>query len=737
MTDRTAPTGPPPAAGGAAGPLRGFPWRGFPRGAAIAPAVAPLTPAARSNLIDRAYDAFCELYEAGLPVDPDEFCTRYPAFQTSLRRLLRVHLDADENPELLRGLRRPWPAPGHDYLGFRLLRELGRGTFARVFLAREAAVGDRLVAVKVSVHADNEAHTLGRLDHPNVVPVLSAQSDPAGGFSVVCMPYLGGATLCDVLDLLSAQPGLPAGAQALLDVARGGREPGDPAPPAARALRRGRYLDGVLHLGERLADALAYVHARGLLHRDLKPSNVLLRPDGEPVLLDFNLALDPDVLDHRAGGTLPYMAPEQLPAMARRDRGTPVPADDRTDLFALGVILYELLAGVHPFGPVPLRLGHEDLCQFLLERQRRGPRPLREWNGEVSPALDALIRRCLAWDPARRPAGAAELAAELRRFRSPLRRAGRWAAAHARAVAAVAAIALVGAGVEARQLLSPPSAPGADPLPGSPGRGSPAAPSGDEYYRDGRFDEAVRSYSEALTADPDQPALHFKRGRAYQQLGDWRSALADYKRANPEGNPKAAACLGYCQARLGEHAEAVERYDRAIRGGFAPAEVHNNKAVSLEKLNDPRGAEMSAAAALQAQPGMAAAHYNHAMAVFKLAGDRLSLVNPAPAVEDIQQVIGRGHASKELFQFAATVCALTLERRSPPVPPERLADDPLYHLGLAYTRRAVETGCPREQLAEPHLLKVWADRLPPDLAVEPSRASDPPRVVDPLQGRLE
>src|SRR5439155_9925527 len=116
------------------------------------------------------------------------------------------------------------------------------------------------------------------------------------------------------------------------------------------------YVDAILWIVGRLAEGLAHAHDRGILHRDLKPANVLLTDDGQPMLLDFNLSEDCKLRGHaaaaRVGGTLPYMSPEQLAAFS--DRGRVV--DARSDLYSLGLILYELLAGRSPFpamsGPV-------------------------------------------------------------------------------------------------------------------------------------------------------------------------------------------------------------------------------------------------------------------------------------------------------------------------------------------------------------------------------------------------
>ena len=106
------------------------------------------------------------------------------------------------------------------------------------------------------------------------------------------MPFLGGTTLSHVIDHAGLTQPRSARGNVLLDAAHDPRWPGENAASPHAALSRGSYVDGALYVVERLAAALAYVHAQGIVHRDLKPSNVLFCPNGVPVLLDFNLALD-------------------------------------------------------------------------------------------------------------------------------------------------------------------------------------------------------------------------------------------------------------------------------------------------------------------------------------------------------------------------------------------------------------------------------------------------------------
>src|SRR5262249_11837703 len=162
---------------------------------------------------------------------------------------------------------------------------------------------------------------------------------------------------------------------------------------------RGSYVDGVLHLAVQLAEALAFVHEQGIYHLDVKPSNVLLCPNGRPMLLDFNLSFDRQLAKHEAGGTPPYMSPEQLLSIPPRRDGALPRIDAQSDLYSLGVLLYEFLTGTYPFGPLPMQLPVEELRSLLLERQRSGPPPIRQVNPDVDPQLAQLIHRCLACNP--------------------------------------------------------------------------------------------------------------------------------------------------------------------------------------------------------------------------------------------------------------------------------------------------------------------------------------------------
>ena len=254
--------------------------------------------------------------------------------------------------------------PG-DLVGrYQLVAELGRGSFGVVYEAR-ALDGERQVALKLvrAGRADvageqlqREADTIARLSHPNLVSLLDAGRCEAG-------PYL-------VLELLRGRT--------LRDRLRDG--------PLALA--------EALRIGLETARGLAHAHARGVVHRDLKPTNVFLCQDGTTRLLDFGLA---HAFGRRRldGGTPDYMAPEQW-------RGAP--EDERTDVFALGVLLYRMLAGELPF---PDDGG----------RSASSPHPAPRLEVPEAPGLAGAIGAMLAKDPVDRPRDAGEVVEALERIR--------------------------------------------------------------------------------------------------------------------------------------------------------------------------------------------------------------------------------------------------------------------------------------------------------------------------------
>jgi serine/threonine protein kinase/lipoprotein NlpI len=327
---------------------------------------------------------------------------RFPQWAAEVRALLDCH------QVLASGLGPAGNAAAGECLGeFNLLAEIGRGAFARVFLARQSSLADRLVVLKLGPRAGGEHLCLARLQHTHIVPLCSVHDFAARGLRGLCLPYFGGATLDQLLEELTLRPACPRTGRDLLEALCRLQARAPVTLPvegqACRFLARATWVQAVCWLGACLADALHYAHERGLVHLDLKAGNVLLAADGQPMLLDFHLAHEclpaGAAPPARLGGTPGCMPPEQQAALQAVAEGRPLPAalDGRTDLHALGRLLCELLGGC-PQG-----------------NEAEAVPAIRKRNPFVTRGLADLLGRCLAAEASERYATAADLAADLRR----------------------------------------------------------------------------------------------------------------------------------------------------------------------------------------------------------------------------------------------------------------------------------------------------------------------------------
>jgi serine/threonine protein kinase len=379
------------------------------------------------TVVALVYEEYCLREEDRENPDPAEFLTRFAQVARPLGRVLDIHdlvgrgttitvlptSSANGRPS---GSDGSFPEVGQSIAGFSLVEELGRGAFARVFLAKEHQLADRPVALKVTRRGSHEPQTMARLQHTHIVPVHSHRIDAESGLHLLCMPYFGRITLARILADPQVQDA--TGGAALVD-ALDRLEPAGVLPAgrsAGRAaLERRSYARAIAWWCARLAEALGHAHDRGVLHRDIKPSNVLVTSDGMPMLLDFNLAREPELAGGAAaeatpGGTIDYMSPEHLKALAE---GSSAGLDGRGDIYGLGVVLFEAVTGKRPFSTPRRGASVVDvLLQGAQERYRGLPR-LRDRYPDIPPALEAVIRRSLEPVAARRYQSAAELSADL------------------------------------------------------------------------------------------------------------------------------------------------------------------------------------------------------------------------------------------------------------------------------------------------------------------------------------
>ncbi len=268
--------------------------------------------------------------------------------------------------------------------GYEMIREIGRGGQGVVFQARQVSTG-RDVAIKMLRHGmlatsgeqarlEREVRILAQLRHPGIVTIHD--SGTTGGLSYVVMDYIDGGPLDAYL--------------------------ADARPP----------LCARVELFARIADAVHAAHVRGVIHRDLKPANIRVDAEGRPRILDFGVAklleaaapFAPLTMTGQFIGSLQWSAPEQA-------RGDQAAVDVRTDVYALGVIFWQGIAGTFPY-PVDGDVSRV-LARIISAEPCAAPR-----RGERMPAdLETILRRCLRKEPARRYQSAGEVADDLRRYR--------------------------------------------------------------------------------------------------------------------------------------------------------------------------------------------------------------------------------------------------------------------------------------------------------------------------------
>jgi serine/threonine protein kinase len=337
---------------------------------------------------------------------------------------------------------------------FQLLYEIGRGGMGVVYRARQVSL-DRDVALKLLPTLSSsspsrvrrfrtESLAVARLAHPNVIPVIAHGEEE--GLLYYAMELLDGTSLDSAIHgnpsllrstfLRNGSTGIANRDTADRTIAREKTTSG-PEVPAWRSIREYRHLARLL---AEVAEGLAHAHAHGVVHRDIKPQNLLLGGDGRLRISDFGLALLTDephmTVTGEVMGTPAYLAPEQV-------RGAPGAIDQRTDVYALGATLYELLTGRRPFrGETRDQVLHQ-----IVEREPESPRRVER---TIPRDLETICLRAMAKDPSDRYATAGVLAEDLRRFSDArpvlaarvgrIRKIRLWAGRHKGAALAIVAV---------------------------------------------------------------------------------------------------------------------------------------------------------------------------------------------------------------------------------------------------------------------------------------------------------
>jgi serine/threonine protein kinase/Flp pilus assembly protein TadD len=410
------------------------------------PADAALEP---TSEVIRILEEYLDDLQAGARPDPDELAAHCPELAGPLKACLASLEFLQDAALSMRGREQPVPLAAADNpselgrLGdFLLLRELGRGGMGVVYEAEQISLGRR-VALKVLPFAAaldarqlqrfrNEAQAAAQLQHPHIVPVYAVGCER--GVHYYAMQLIDGRTLAEMIAAWRAEAPDAAPLPDTLPVAGLSTE---------RAPRRPESFRAIARLGLQAAEALAHAHHEGVVHRDVKPANLLVDVQGNLWVTDFGLArlhsatgltVSGDLL-----GTLRYMSPEQA-------CGDPAAVDPRTDVYALGATLYELLA----LRPVFDGRDRQELLRQIACEEPRSPRRL---NPSVPAELEIIVGKALEKDAAARYTTAQELADDLRRFledkpiraRRPtwLEQTRKWARRHRPAVWSAAAALLV------------------------------------------------------------------------------------------------------------------------------------------------------------------------------------------------------------------------------------------------------------------------------------------------------
>ncbi len=502
-------------------------------------------------------------------------------------------------------------APGENVGPYRIIEQLGSGGMATVYQAYHPAL-DRYVAIKV-LHAvfksdpqfferfQREARIVAKLEHPNIIPVYDFNEHQGEPYLV--MRYVEGETLKPHLE-------------------------GQPISP-----------DEVLRLMRPVCQALGYAHQQGVLHRDIKPSNIMVAKDGGIYLTDFGLARmmqlgESTLSQDKLMGTPQYISPEQA-------QGNPN-LDGRTDIYSLGVVLFEMFTGRVPFSAdTPFATIHDHIYKPL-------PLPSK-LNPNIDPPVERLLLKTLAKNPNDRYTTAVELLQSLETtLRAPIaatptarkpvtplkskavppKKAAPWWVWAGAAVLVFIILAAVGLGLWRRtrqSALPQPTQTQISPGPQPSQSNSPGNASAEqlthqaaEALNQHQLDQANQLYRQAIAADPHYLPAYFGLSLALRQQGHQADSLKVLQEATAQ-NPESAEAflrLGEAYMSNNDNEAALTAFEQAI--ALTPsAGAYARQALVLLTLQRQKEAKTAIDSALKLNASNPEAHLAKAFYLFK------------------------------------------------------------------------------------------------------------------------
>jgi serine/threonine protein kinase/Tfp pilus assembly protein PilF len=692
-----------------------------------------------------AMEEVMDAMAAGQPIDRDDLLAKYADVADELAECLS-NLDFVQNvaPQLAdEATAHPassieHPASRSANLGdFRILREIGRGGMGVVYEAEQLSLGRR-VALKVLPFAamldrqqlarfKNEARAAATLDHPNIVAIYSVGVER--GVHYYAMQLIEGQSLAQVVEQLrgkndASSSMLDAGSRhsssmqkpassiqhpaSNIDTAPNAALPTLHAPSSSLPAFASRdYYRTIAQLGIQAAEALDHAHQNGILHRDIKPANLLLECQTPSHLrgglgrgcddhthlklwiTDFGLArMEQDAGMTMTGdilGTLRYMSPEQ--ALAKR-----VVVDHRSDIYSLGITLYELLTLQPAFTG-------DDRQELLRQIAFEEPRKLRQINTRIPRDIETIVLKAIEKNPTHRYTTAHDLAEDLRRClnHKPIQakpptwrnRVTKWSHRHPVAVRATALTLLVSSAVIAasvgwamrdRQLQHAVASATFD-----------LAANAAALVEMGRYDDAIKVSHQAIRLKPNFAEGYFNLGLALEGKGLLDQAIANFRKAVAR-NPdlfKAHFRLGLALGEKGLNKEALESMEKAVQLNPDNITARNSLAIFLESSGRDKDVVTQYREIIKRAPDFALAHQN--LGIRLKARDELDeaiscfrkAIQLDPRGSLAYAGLGEILFAKEEFETAVPFLKLSILHR--PEPPSR-DFSPYEHLEIALSR---------------------------------------------------